>query len=194
MELKLLSIAAVVIASCIVMIVHEIPKTIVFFCLEKRKNLIKQLLKSYQHIDPIGLIFSIAGYSGFSKAYMLRAKRDKDNILLGVAGYITLFVLFLIGILVCKFGFGAIDTLTNPQLLLFLTFQYISIMSFGMFVVNLFPIMSLDMGLIIAGISRDKYFSIIRNDYFLKMILVLSVLLGIIRSMGVGAFLFLYQI
>jgi len=194
MGLKLLSIAAVIIASCIVMILHEIPKTVVFFCLEKRKNLGKQLLKSYQHIDPVGLIFSIAGYSGFSKAYMLRAKKDKDNIILGMVGYITLLMMFLMGILVCKFGFGAVDTLTNPQLLIFMSFQYISIMSFGMFVVNLFPIMSLDMGLIIAGISREKYFSIIRTDYFLKMILILSVLLGIIRSMCVGAFLFLYQI
>lgn len=194
MGLKLLSIAAVLIAGCIVMILHELPKTIAFFWLEKRKNLSKQVLKCYRHIDPVGLIFCIAGYSGFSKAYMLRAKRDQDNIILGLAGYASLAVLSILSLLCCKFGFAPVEAMSGGILFLFMIVQYISILSMGMLVVNLFPLMAFDMGLIIAGISREKYFSILRNDYLIKMVLILCVLLGIIRTMCVNGFLFLYQL
>lgn len=191
---KLLSIGAVIIASCFVMMLHEIPKTILFFCLEKRKGLGKQLIKSYQFIDPIGLIFCIAGFGGFSKTYMLRTKKDKNNIILGITGYLTLLIISIISLLICKFGFPDVTLLSYWELFVFMIVQYLSILSLGMFIVNLFPLMTFDMGLIISGVSREKYFSIIRNDYFIKMILVLSTLLGIIRMMSINGFLFFYGI
>ncbi|MFA9463684.1 MAG: hypothetical protein ACERKN_05270 [Velocimicrobium sp.] len=194
MELKLLSIGAVLLASCIVMILHEIPKTAVFFSLERRNHLGKQLLKSHQFIDPVGLIFSLTGFCGFSKSYMLRSKRTKDNIILGVVGYVTLILVSIVALLICKFGFGSVDNISNGKLFLFMVVQYSSIISFGMLITNLFPLMTMDMGLIIAGISREKYFSIIRNDYFIKMIFILCALLGIIRTFCVNEFLFLYQL
>lgn len=194
MILKFLSIAAVLVASCIVMILHEIPKTVLFFSLSKRKNLGAQIIKCFQFIDPIGLIFCVTSFCGFSKSYMLRAKEDKHNLILGIAGLTTLFLTAVLGFLGVKFGFRSVTMDENLSLFLFMVCQYISIISMGMFVVNLFPVAAFDMGLIIAGVSREKYFSIIRNDYFIKMILVLCLLLGVIRTLTVNGFLFLYQL
>ncbi|MDK2809178.1 MAG: hypothetical protein PWP24_1915 [Clostridiales bacterium] len=193
MGLKLLSIASLLLASCVVMILHEIPKTVLFFYFEKKPRLGKNLRKSYQFIDPIGLIFSLTGFCGFSKSYMLRTKRDKNNLYLGLAGFIMLLLLTAGGFLICRFAFIEVDMSHYFSVFWFMFFQYISITAFGMFFVNLFPLMTFDMGLVIAAKSREKYFSIIRNDYLIKMIFILCALLGIIRSLCINSFLFFYQ-
>ncbi|MEG1458092.1 MAG: hypothetical protein RSJ40_02185 [Acetivibrio sp.] len=194
MQEKLMSIAALLIASCMVMIIHEVPKTMVFFILEKKENLGKELLHFFQFIDPIGLIFCISGFSGFSKSYVLRAKSNKTNFRLGVTGLLSLFFTAIIGILLCKYAFLGKNIASLFWQFIFMICQFGSVVSMGMFFVNLFPIGVFDMGFLIGGLSSEKYFSILRNDYFIKMILILTVILGIIKSLCAGTFLFLYRL
>lgn len=198
----LLNLLALIIASGVVMILHELPKTILFFIIEKRKHMAREVMRLYQYIDPIGLIFCVAGYSGFSKSYVFHVKEKKTNLLLGITGLVTLFALFLAGVWGCKNGFLSIQSflaVNDAETLIlkvspYVICQYIAIISLGMFIVNLFPAAAFDMGLLISRISPEKYFSILRNDYFIKMILVLAMILGIIRTMCLNGYLFVYKL
>ena len=69
--------------------------------------------------------------------------------------------------------------------ILVLYLQYVALLSFGMAVANLFPISVFDMGLIIAGISSEKYMGLIRSDAVVKMILVLTLILDVIHYAGI---------
>lgn len=199
---QLLNLLALVMASCAVMILHELPKAILFFLMDKRKHMAREVMRLYQYIDPVGLIFCVAGYSGFSKSYIFHVKDKKKNIILGITGLAALFLLFTAGVLGCKYGFKSISyflVLNDAKAMIFhvypyLMCQYIAIISLGMFIVNLFPAAAFDMGLIIGGVSPEKYFSILRNDYFIKMILILAMILGIIRTMCLNGFYLLYKL
>lgn len=62
-----------------------------------------------------------------------------------------------------------------------LLIQYLAILSLGMLIANLFPISTFDMGLVIAGISSQKYLNIIKMDGVIKVIFILAVLLNLIH-------------
>lgn len=183
MELKLYNLAMLAAASCLVMILHEIPKTVLFFRMEHKRGLLKELLRLFHYIDPIGLIFSITGNAPFSKSYVFRAKNKKTNVCLGLTGYGTLLIIFVLSSVLRK--------LAGQNLYMALFFQNMAIAGMGMFVVNLFPAAAFNMGLIIAGTSREKYLSILKSDYIIKMILILAVLLGLVRSISINAVIFM---
>lgn len=183
MELKLYNLAMLAAASCLVMILHEIPKTVLFFRMEHKRGLLKELLHLFHYVDPIGLIFSIAGNAPFSKSYVFRAKNKRTNVCLGLTGYGTLFLIFILS--------SVLRGLAGQNLYMTLFFQNMAIASVGMFVVNLFPAAAFNMGLIIAGTSQEKYLSILKSDYIIKMILILAVLLGLVRSISINAVIFM---
>ena len=62
---------------------------------------------------------------------------------------------------------------------------YMAYISIGMFLINLFPIATFDMGLIIASRSSDKFYFIISNDYFIKVFLILFMLFNIFSNISV---------
>lgn len=81
--------------------------------------------------------------------------------------------------------------MTIMELMTKLLLRNMYIISINMLIVNLFPVSTFDMGLLIAGRSPSKYFSIIRNDFLIKILLILSILFGIIPTLGnlvVGVF------
>lgn len=185
MKEQLITVAAILGAGCFVMIVHELVKSIVFAIRSRKQSSEKhKIFHLYQYIDPIGLLFCLFGFAGFSKPYMYRMRDKKTNLYVGIAGFITLFILAASGLLVCKM---------TQSVVIFVIAQYISVLSIGMFFVNLFPVSVFDLGLIIAGAAPEKFFSIIKNDYTIKMILILTIILGIIRSFSANIFLFLLE-
>ncbi len=198
MLIKILDIAALILASCIVMILHELPKTVLFFHTEKRKHPFREILRLYQYIDPIGLLFCVTGYSGFSKGYMIRAKGKKANFLLGMTGFFTLLLTSIAGVVLYRYTFGLItdDINAGNSFELFrvlfpvLLSKYLAIISAGMFLVNLFPIAPFNLGMVIGGVSTEKYFSVLKNDFVIKMIFILTVILGIIRFLSVNIIMF----
>lgn len=185
MKEQLITMAAILGAGCLVMIVHELVKSFVFVIRSRKQSSEKhKIFHVYQYIDPIGLLFCLFGFAGFSKPYMYRMRDRKTNLYVGITGLITLLVLAVSGLLVCR---------TTHQVVVFVIAQYISVLSIGMFFVNLFPVSVFDLGLIIAGAAPEKFFSIIKNDYTIKMILILTIILGIIRSFSANIFLFLLE-
>ncbi len=192
MKIQLISLLAAFVAGGIVMILHEFPKAYIYNRLNpnqdpKRK---RNIYKLHHYIDPIGMILCITNQAGFSKPYMYRIKDKKTNFILGITGMLSLLTLFLVSMAILRFGIGVnselnySETISIYELILQFLLVYIALISISMFIVNLFPISTFDMGLCIAGKSPAKYFVIIQNDYFIKMILILAILFQFITRFG----------
>lgn len=192
MKIQILKIIATFIAAAIVMILHEFPKAYAYNILSDDKNRKNKnnIFKLHHYIDPIGMLLCITNTAGFSKPYMYRIKDKKTNLILGITGFISLLIIFSISILVVRFGLemdaNLIISALEPlhMILLKLITVYTARISICMFIVNLFPISTFNMGLCIAGKSPAKYFAIIRNDYLLKMMLLMLVIFRIIPTVG----------
>lgn len=171
------------------MILHEFPKT-VCYCLmsdkEDRKRCVSKMFCFYKYIDPIGLILGVVAYTGFSKPYMYRIQNQKKNFLLGSIGILTLLGIFSVSVYILKYKFFLQDlTLTGESVrvvLIQLFWFYMAVLSGGMLLVNLFPVSVFDMGLLIAGCSARHYLGIIRNDMIIKIVLLFSMVIGLIRK------------
>ncbi|MBU5330585.1 hypothetical protein KQI61_00100 [Anaerocolumna aminovalerica] len=192
MKTQLIRIAAAFISGSLIMILHEFPKAILFYIInpskdKKDKNII---FKLHHYIDPIGIIFCITSMAGFSKPFMYRIKDKKTNFILGIAGFASLALTFIISVLILRFGIGMNSDFTyaanigTTDLILQYIMVYMALLSISMFIVNLFPVSTFDMGLCIAGKSPNKFFSIIRNDYLIKMILFFAMILQIIANIS----------
>ena len=192
MKTQLIRILAAFISGSLVMILHEFPKAILFYMInptkdKKDKKIIFQL---HHYIDPIGMIFCITSMAGFSKPYMYRIKDKKTNFILGITGFISLALVFAVSALILRFGIGMNPNFTYQVNIGMadLIFQYImvymALLSLSMFFVNLFPVSTFDMGLCIAGKSPNKFFSIIRNDYIIKLILFFAMLLQVMADIS----------
>jgi hypothetical protein len=190
MKIQLIRLLSALIAGGLVMILHEFPKAYIYNRLNpiqdsKRKT---NIYKLHHYIDPIGILLCITNQTGFSKPYMYRIKDRRTNFILGTTGLISLLVIFLSSMAVLRFGIGInsnlnySETISIFELILQFILVYIALISISMFLVNLFPISTFDMGLCIAGKSPSKYFVIVRNDYFIKMVLLLVILFQVITT------------
>lgn len=185
---QLIGIGMAIITGILVMILHELPKSIIYNHLGEKKY--KGIWKVYQYIDPIGLVFCITAYAGFSRPFMYRIKEKRINLILGITGFLSLVTIFIASIVVLRFqystklGEGPVQFESYIGFLNFYFWASSAKISLGMILVNLFPVSTFDLGLIIAGKSPSKYFAIIRSDYFIKMILILSVMLGLISMIS----------
>lgn len=192
MKLQLIRILSSIIAGMIVMIIHEFPKAVIYNKLStyqdvKRK---RNIYKLHHYIDPIGILLCITNYAGFSKPYMYRIKEKKTNMLLGITGLASLIAIFAISIIILRFVFQLDASLvigndiSMVELIIQFVVVYTALISISMFIVNLFPVSTFDMGLCIAGVSPAKYYLIIKNDYFIKIMLVLIILFEFIKSIS----------
>lgn len=193
MKEQLLQLIAVIFAGMLVMILHELPKSIMYnYCNKKQSRSTRMnIYKVYHYIDPIGLLLCITTYAGFSKPYMYRIKEKRTNLLLGLTGCLSLILCLLVSMGIWKIHFTTMDSKVYSTTIewIILSFpnyfvQSVAFVSVNMLIVNLIPISTFDMGLIVAGKSPSRYFSIIRNDYMIKMILLVLVLFGVIPSLG----------
>lgn len=189
---QLIQLFLLALASAIVMILHELPKSIIYtksYNINDNANK-RNVLALYQYIDPIGLIFCITNLTGFSKPYIYRLNKKKMNKTLAITGYASLLLIFFISIGLVNFinvtyEIKQIEEVSLLIGMLFSFFLYMATVSIGMLLVNLFPLATFDMGLLIASISSDKYYSIISNDYFIKIILILAVIFGFVSNLAV---------
>lgn len=192
MKLKLIEELASIVAAIVVMILHEFPKAYVFDRISNKKEEGKKhnIYKIHHYVDPIGLLFCVASGAGFSRPYMYRIKDKKTNLQLGIVGFISLLLTFLVSVSVLRFALGV-----NQNYYLYSQMSFMEIfapilmlkmayMSIGMFLVNLFPLSTSDLGLCVAGNSPSKFMAIIRNDYTLKLVLMLLIIFNIIPVVG----------
>lgn len=196
-----------ILAAAFVMIIHESMKALIYFCIygNIHKARLKSILRLYRYIDPIGLIFAAAAYAGFSKPYPYGIINKKSSFFIGTVGFLSLlFVFFTSLLLLGTMSFpmelalvgrkGALSVSQTVRVLLmgvpyfFCFFTCVS--SLGMFVANLFPIASFDMGMVIAGKSTEKYKSILINDYLIKVIFILTIVIRLTPVLIVRIFSF----
>ncbi len=187
---QLIQLILLVIASVIVMVLHELPKAIIYANTYNQKNQSnkKNVFALYQYIDPIGLIFCITQMAGFSKPYVYRLNDKKLNRRLGITGYFSLLLTFLVSVTIInimsiKFRGLSADDIGLAGNLFFSFILYMASISMGMFLINLFPIATFNMGLLIAAKSSDKFYSIIRNDYLIKVLLIFFMLFNIFSNL-----------
>lgn len=181
-------------AASILMIVHELTKSIVYMIIQRIKGNKRRYTHSiwavYRYLDPIGLLLAVTSSVSFSKPFMFRIQEKKTNRILGATGFLVLVSCFVSSVLALHFhvlGVSGMETLQGHGFVakvLTLFIQYIAIISFGMITANLFPVSTFDMGLLIAGFSAQKYLSIIKMDAIIKTIFIITVILGLIHYGG----------
>lgn len=187
---QIIQLTLLTIASIIVMISHELPKAIIYANTDNqsKKSHKKNVFALYQYIDPIGLVFCITQMAGFSKPYVHRLNDKKLNRTLGITGFTSLLFIFslsMVSINLMKIFFAnlSVDEISLASNLFFSFLIYIASISSGMFLINLFPIATFDMGMLIASQSSDKFYSIISNDYVVKVILLLFMLFKLFSNL-----------
>jgi hypothetical protein len=211
---KLMLLVASLCAGVIVMVLHELPKAILYRRLKHRYG--KEEDKKFENrinpvhfVDPIGLIFCAIYGIGFSKPYYYRMKEKKWNQLLGITGFLSLLVQFFIVVAILRFGFRIeFDYVINTHLTLWFSggintsivnypifyeflmyfFSSYAIISIGMLITNLFPLISSDMALLVAANQPMKFVTLLRSDYVIKMVWMFLLLMGIMTSMSSAVF------
>lgn len=178
----------------LVMIMHELPKAILYRRLKHRYG--KEEDKKFENrinpvhfVDPIGLIFCVIYGIGFSKPYYYRMKEKKWNQWLGITGLLSLLLQFFIAVVILKFGFHMNSSLSlngnfgiSYEFLMYFLSSY-AIISIGMLITNLFPLISSDMSLLVAANQPVKFVTLLRSDYMIKMVWMFLLLIGIMTSM-----------
>lgn len=204
MKMQLLEVAASILAAMLIMILHEVPKSLLFIFRRRReetnieeKNKWKwsSAFLVHQYIDPIGLLLSITTYGGFSKPYMFRIRDRRTNCMIGGLGFFNFLCIHSISMYILRWQYDIIapkdlEGLTGSAWNCFgkLFWIYMGILSLGMFIINLFPVSVFDMGLIIAGKSPRAYLNMIQNDSFVKIIVLLTMAIGVNTSLTLMIF------
>lgn len=192
----LIETAAAVFSGCLLMILHEFPKALLTYQMDKKlyqKPLfpLRKVFRVTEYFDGLGLFFLIVGSAGFSRPYLVRFRERQGNLLTGLTGVLSLMVSFFVSVIILRLGFHmdspfAIITSRGVWVQFFnLFFFYSAIFSFGMFLTNLFPMSTNDMALVIAGLRPDRFLPLIKMDYVTKAVWLFLILMRLIPTIGV---------
>ena len=184
-----LEILLCIIAASVIMVIHELIKSIVYLCVRKVQKQPashnNSILALWRYIDPLGILLSVTSFVPFSKPHLFRIRDKKTNMILGITGFSVIILLFVLSTAVLKTGCLGMDRLFSSggikAHVVSLFWQYMAVLSSGMFIANMFPISTFDMGLIIAGISAKYYLSIIKADSLIKLVFILALMFDIIH-------------
>lgn len=179
----IIDLLAKVIAACFVMIIHEFTKAQIYIIINK-KNInnnynIRNENNILKYIDPIGLLLYIFCNAGFSRPtiFFLRDKKTSSN--LGIFGLLSHMIIFFLFCGVARIMLTESSISYFSYFLNSLVFR-LALFSFSGFIVNLIPLSTFDMGLIIAGKSVDHFINLLRMDLFMKTLIVVSISIGFI--------------
>lgn len=181
--IAVIQIAAAVLAAVLVMILHELPKAIVYNITSRKKVPLSDIFHLLRYIDPIGVIFCIATGAGFSKPYPFKIESKRQPMVIGMAGLASMLLVFSGMMLIYTrryHGFHMYEILFDPAKDFQFAYWFISLTilySLCMFFMNLIPIATFDMGLILASVSMNNYIAIIRQDTVMKLLLYVVLVL-----------------
>ena len=193
MKRLILEIVICLVAAVLLMILHELFKAVIFVLLrvkENNKQIIKRrgIWKLWRYIDPVGLVLAVTCYVPVSKPFMFRIRDKKTNLIIGISGLVFLAVIFFGSVQMLHIIYGtnanaaaALNSSGNRRAGI-LFWQYMQMLSFDYFIVNLFPVSTFDMGHIIAGKSARIYLGIIKADTQIKLLLILTLFLNLINA------------
>lgn len=185
---NIIEIGAVLTASALAMILHELPKSIMYIltgrhCQPEDK---RRIFRLHQYIDPVGWILFLVCHAGCSKPYPYRLKEKDTNIAIGLTGFLSLGVMIAAGYV---FYYNIIPylplitgwTLTSPLLkFVAVTSWFFLYASCVLLIINLFPTTASDMFLLIIGIAPSKLIYLLKNDAMIKGLLIFAIILGLI--------------
>ncbi|TCK97977.1 hypothetical protein EDC19_0383 [Natranaerovirga hydrolytica] len=181
---EILKLLAVALAAIVVMYLHELPKSIAYIHLNplQRKKEKNSIYKIKQYVDPLGLIFFITSFVGFSRPFAYRIKDKKTNYVLGIVGLVaclisalffySLYITLIINLRISIFFY---ETGSLIYVYRFIEFFLRSgvLLSIMLFFVNvLIPIPSFDIAMIIASKSPKKYFTLHQYEKFLQLLFI----------------------
>lgn len=205
MKRLILEIVICLVAAVLLMVLHELFKAVIFVLLrvkENNKQIIKRrgIWKLWRYIDPVGLVLAVTCYVPVSKPFMFRIRDKKTNLIIGISGLVFLAVIFFGSVQMLHIIYGtnanaaAVLNSSGNRRAGILFWQYMQMLSFDYFIVNLFPVSTFDMGHIIAGKSARIYLGIIKADTQIKLLLILTLFLNLINAgyMGLIKFLSLF--
>lgn len=202
MKRLILEIVICLVAAVLLMVLHELFKAVIFVLLrvkENNKQIIKHrgIWKLWRYIDPVGLVLAVTCYVPVSKPFMFRIRDKKTNLIIGISGLVFLAVIFFGSVQMLHIIYGtnanvaaALNSSGNRRAGI-LFWQYMQMLSFDYFIVNLFPVSTFDMGHIIAGKSARIYLGIIKADTQIKLLLILTLFLNLINAGYMGFIKFL---
>ncbi|MBQ2275471.1 MAG: hypothetical protein U0L23_08415 [Lachnospiraceae bacterium] len=190
MKKKLVILLAALLVAVIISLCHELPKAFVYRMSQKKKRKMRHLFKVQHYIDPIGLLFQTICYAGFSKPYLYGIKDKKTNLLIGIVGFLSLILCACVG---GGLFYITVDYLNTPNLsasIYWQTFIYSFSYFFMLFpitmaMVNLFPISTFDISMVIAGINLKRYFILLSHETYVKILLLLVIMYGGFKNIGV---------
>ena len=182
----IIEITAVLAASALAMILHELPKSIIYVltgrhCEEKDKY---RIFKLSRYIDPVGLILFLTCHAGCSRPYPYRLKEKDTNVAIGLTGFLSLGVMLMAGyafyyLILPRLPMILGVNLTDHLMLFFVQASWYFIYAvFVLFIVNLFPMISSDIFLIIVAISPKQLIPLMKNDTLIKCLLFICIVLG----------------
>ena len=193
MKRLILEIVICLVAAVLLMVLHELFKAVIFVLLrvkENNKQIIKRrgIWKLWRYIDPVGLVLAVTCYVPVSKPFMFRIRDKKTNLIIGISGLMFLAVIFFGSVQMLHIIYGtnanaaaALNSSGNRRAGI-LFWQYMQMLCFDYFIVNLFPVSTFDMGHIIAGKSARIYLGIIKADTQIKLLLILTLFLNLINA------------
>ena len=145
----------------------------------------------YKYVDPIGLILAATSNGIFSKQYPFVIRSKKASCLIGLTGYASMIVTFGASILGYRLFFSQNIMFNNNQIEIYYIvngikyiLEYIAYLSATMFLINLFPLATFDLSLIVASVSPMAYLKIRKFDLFFKLIFLIICLLGVFSMAG----------
>ena len=113
----LIETGSCLVAAMLLMIWHEVIRLIVYACCQRSVHCFRTTpWKVWRYIDPIGLILSLTSCVPISKPYFYRVRDPITNRRLGVAGLVSLLMVFAGSILVLRFGYGGTGSSGNTSL------------------------------------------------------------------------------
>lgn len=200
MRAHLILLIASLLAGICCMILHELPKVMIYRRYVRKhtdndkKQEIMPTINPIHFIDPIGLLFCGMFRIGFSKPCYYRMKEQKLNQKLGIVGLLSLMIQFFLLAVILKFILGLDANLAIPEkssffyeFLIYFLSSY-AIICIGMIITNLFPLLTTDMAWILTSSKPMTLVTLLQNDYLVKMVWLLFVVLRITPQISLSIF------
>ena len=200
MRAHLMLLIASLLAGICCMILHELPKVRVYrqyvrkLSNNDKNQEIMPKINPIHFIDPIGLLFCGMYRIGFSKPCYYRMKEQRLNQKLGFVGLLSLMIQFLLLTVLLRFVLGLDSNLAIPENSSFLYEFFIyflssyAIICIGMIITNLFPLLTTDMAWILTSSKPMTFVTLLQNDYLVKMVWLLFVVLRITPKICITIF------
>ncbi|WP_132087580.1 hypothetical protein [Frisingicoccus caecimuris] len=189
----IIEIGAILFASSLAMVLHELPKSVVYVLTGRHCQAEDRyrIFKLHQYVDPVGWILFLICHAGCSRPYPYRLKEKDTNVAIGLTGFLSLGVMLMAGYafyhLVLPHIPIALGLNPRGEVMVFLvqTSWYFVYAVFVLLIVNLFPMISSDIFLLIIAISPSKLIPLMKNDTLIKGLLIICIVLGVISSLAV---------